>query len=91
MSTNCARVLASSKALEVIPRDTKLGQISGVVDDGVHVFRGVPYAAPPTGEKKWKPPQPIQPWEGVRDANIWCRVSHGQFQNLDYGQVRPSC
>ena len=30
------------------------------------VFRGVPFAAPPVGELRWKDPQPVEPWEGVR-------------------------
>jgi len=32
------------------------------------VFRGIPFAAPPTGENRWKPPQPVPLWQGVRDA-----------------------
>ena len=42
------------------------GLVSGETKDGVRVFRGIPYAAPPTGELRWKPPQPAKPWEGVR-------------------------
>jgi para-nitrobenzyl esterase len=45
------------------------GQISGVVDRGVRVFKGLPYAAAPVGELRWKPPQPVRPWPGVRDAS----------------------
>ncbi len=44
------------------------GRLLGDDDAGVHVFRGVPYAAPPIDERRWKAPQPVQPWEGVRDA-----------------------
>ncbi len=42
---------------------TKYGPIVGESKDGVHVFRGVPYAAPPVGELRWKPPHPPKPWE----------------------------
>lgn len=44
------------------------GDVRGVVDDGVHVFRGVPFARPPVGPLRFRPPQPPDPWTGVRDA-----------------------
>jgi para-nitrobenzyl esterase len=47
---------------------TSFGKITGVVEDGVCVFRGVPYAAPPVGALRFAPPQPPQPWTGSRDA-----------------------
>lgn len=47
---------------------TTAGQIRGEVRDGIHVFRGVPYAAPPVGPNRFRPPQPVTPWSGVRDA-----------------------
>ncbi|WNG89296.1 carboxylesterase family protein [Mycobacterium sp. ITM-2016-00317] len=40
---------------------------SGACGDPV-AFRGVPYAAPPTGERRWRPPQPVPRWAGVREA-----------------------
>ena len=42
------------------------GLISGSTVDGVRSYKGVPFAAPPVGELRWKPPQPVTPWEGVR-------------------------
>jgi len=47
---------------------TRSGKVEGVERDGVHVFRGIPYAAPPVGARRWKPPQREQSWDGVRDA-----------------------
>ena len=44
------------------------GQVQGVSADrvkGVYVFRGIPYAAAPIRENRWKAPQPVTPWEGV--------------------------
>jgi para-nitrobenzyl esterase len=46
------------------------GVIAGVgsADGKVRAFKGIPYAAPPVGPLRWKPPQAVQPWEGVRSA-----------------------
>src|SRR5690606_10653940 len=44
------------------------GVISGKTDSStqVKIFKGIPFAAPPVGELRWKAPQPVQPWEGVK-------------------------
>ena len=47
------------------------GQISGTTADGVRVFKGVPFAAAPVGELRWKAPQPVVPWSGVRAAEAF--------------------
>ena len=48
------------------PVRIRAGLITGAVEDGVRAFRGLPYAAPPVGPLRWKPPQPAEPWDGVR-------------------------
>src|SRR6266550_7582987 len=37
-------------------------------DSGLRSFKGIPFAAPPVGERRWKPPQPVANWQGVRAA-----------------------
>ena len=44
---------------------TDAGSVSGITQDGIRVFLGIPFAAPPTGDLRWKPPAPVQPWDGV--------------------------
>jgi para-nitrobenzyl esterase len=48
---------------------TRSGPVKGVVNGPVLEFLGIPYAAPPTGRLRWKPPQPPKPWHAVRDAS----------------------
>lgn len=59
------------------------GQIQGVCTDidGVVVYRGIPYAAPPIGENRWKAPQPVRPWEGVKVCD---KFGHPAFQGAHY-------
>lgn len=44
------------------------GELRGVARDDVRAYRGIPYAAPPVGDLRWRPPAPAADWEGERDA-----------------------
>lgn len=44
------------------------GPVRGAAADGVQVYRGIPYAHPPVGERRWRPPAPLPPWRGAREA-----------------------
>ena len=48
---------------------TANGTVEGITEQsGVHVYRGIPFAAPPVGDLRWKPPQPARNWAGIRSA-----------------------
>jgi para-nitrobenzyl esterase len=51
------------------PVRTAEGLLEGVQQGDVIVYKGVPFAAPPTGELRWRPPQPVKSWTGVRKAD----------------------
>lgn len=68
----CAANAASAQRtapVETIRVDT--GSLSGVPgrDPSIRVFKGIPYAAPPVGALRWRPPAPAKPWKGVRKAD----------------------
>lgn len=48
--------------------DVEQGSLSGDSSSGVNIFRGIPYAAPPVGPLRWKAPQPVPAWRGIRTA-----------------------
>jgi len=50
---------------------TQTGMLQGFIDvDSSHaVYRGIPFAAPPVKDLRWRPPQPAKPWEGIRNAS----------------------
>jgi para-nitrobenzyl esterase len=52
------------------------GILEGFREDGVIKFYGVPYAAPPVGELRWRPPQPLKPWKGIRKADRFGPIAY---------------
>ena len=65
--------------------DVEGGRIEGVIDqEGIVVYKGIPYAAPPVGELRWKHPQPVRPWQGVKACK---QFGDASFQG---GQIEGS-
>lgn len=71
---------ASSYAAEPIV-EAPAGAVAGQIEGGVRAFKGLPYAAPPVGPMRWRPPAPAPRWSGVRDA--------GRFGPSCYQPVLP--
>ena len=47
------------------------GQVRGAALPYGAVFKGIPFAAPPVGDLRWREPQPVKPWTGVRDSTMF--------------------
>lgn len=60
----------SGKTIDVGSVPTKSGLVSGLTtnDNKVKIFMGIPFAASPVGELRWKDPQPVVPWKGIREC-----------------------
>jgi para-nitrobenzyl esterase len=69
MITMFSLLLAAASAPAAPPVVTvDTGTLSGARDGDVRIFKGISYAAPPTGDLRWRPPAPAEHWEGVRPA-----------------------
>ena len=62
---------AAPAAAQIAQAPVTGGEVAGSVAGGLSVFKGVPFAAPPVGELRWKAPQPVAPWPGVRQTTAF--------------------
>ncbi|VED51014.1 Putative esterase [Raoultella terrigena] len=60
---------------------TRQGTLSGIAEQGIHIWRGIPFAAPPVGELRWRAPRPPARWQGVRRADAFSAAS---WQDIEY-------
>jgi para-nitrobenzyl esterase len=66
------------------------GRLQGAIEHNMHTFKNIPYAAPPTGELRWRPPQPALSWSGMRDASQYGPSCPQPFiKNLSAGLALP--
>ena len=71
--------------------DTETGVVEGIRDEGVLVYRGIPFAATTAGQNRWRPPRPAKAWEGVRSATEFgpiCPQNPRSDLNFDLGPPR---
>lgn len=64
--TACAPVLAEAPTAQ-----TKSGTVSGTAEHGVVSWKGIPFAAPPIGDLRWRAPQPVPAWQGLRETTAY--------------------
>jgi para-nitrobenzyl esterase len=68
--------------------ETANGIVEGVTspDSEIRIFKGIPFAAPPVGDLRWKPPQPVAGWEGVRGADRFgpCAMQRRLFGDMNF-------
>jgi para-nitrobenzyl esterase len=79
---------ATSNAAAALALTTS-GSISGVREAGVSVYKGVPFAAPPLGELRWRPPEPPAPWTGTRNAIAFAPACMQEGVSMP-GEVPPA-
>jgi para-nitrobenzyl esterase len=71
---------------ETVTITVDTGVLSGSAKDGVIAFKGISYAAPPVGDLRWRPPQPVVAWRGVRSAT---QYGHDCMQLPDPSEAAP--
>lgn len=70
VTVGCTQSKTDSRLLVTIDSGTLAGAHFGPAPDEA-MFLGIPFAAPPIGERRWKPPQPLEKWQGTRKANSY--------------------
>src|SRR5665213_1154700 len=82
-----ALVLFSSVALSMTPVPVRVtsGMVQGTLEEGLTVYRGIPFATAPVGDLRWRAPRPAPSWSGVRSAHEHgraCMQSNPAISNL---------
>jgi para-nitrobenzyl esterase len=87
----------AGQALASTVVDAPAGSLQGVADGDLTVFKSIPYALPPTGALRWKPPLPLPRWKGTRDAGKFgpaCMQPKPKSESVyawDLGAVSEDC
>jgi para-nitrobenzyl esterase len=69
---------------------TKSGKVQGIREDGLCVFKGIPYATPPVGPLRWLAPLPVKPWAGTRPANTFGPIAPQDARGTAIPGRKPS-
>ena len=61
-------ISATAQTQPLLKTHVETGDLEGILDGNLAVYKAIPYAAPPVGDLRWKEPQPAKPWTGVLKA-----------------------
>jgi para-nitrobenzyl esterase len=85
----CLALLFVAGWAQAAPVMTADGAVAGQRQGGVDVYRGIPFALPPLGAWRWRSPQPVPPWQGVRDASQFAPACMQQGVSMP-GETTPA-
>jgi para-nitrobenzyl esterase len=71
MAILAAKLLLAPLPVSAAVVSTETGLVQGTAANDIAVYKGIPFAAPPTGELRWREPQPAKPWQGIRAADAF--------------------
>ena len=69
--------------------ETGSGKLEGIYKNGLYIFKGIPYAAPPTNGSRWLPPQPVKPWTGIRQARVFGPIAPQNRVGINFLHDNP--
>ena len=77
----------ATSAQDAVSVNTSYGILEGLDISGIKTFKGVPFAAPPTGDNRWREPQPLQPWQGIRECHDYAPdpMQEPIFGDMNFG------
>lgn len=90
-----AALVAAPASAQIKTAAVTGGTVEGTVADGLSTYLGIPFAAPPVGELRWKAPQPVKAWSGVRKADqhaAGCMQEPGLAKQMGFnGPLSEDC
>jgi len=95
VALGAAALVAAPVSAQIRTTAVTGGTVEGVVTDGLSTYLGIPFAAPPVGDLRWKAPQPVKPWSGVKKADHFgagCMQEPGLAKQMGFdGPLSEDC
>ena len=82
----------SGESLKLV--EVEGGRVEGTVEEGITVFKGIPFAAPPVGPLRWRPPRPAEPWDTILRAGDYapaCPQMHVSYPGAPEMETSEDC